>query len=119
MTFSSSVFGGMALRRAPAGLHRRHRRRRVTRHGAGFFGDLWTKIKDVGSQALPHIANIGKDLAIGLIKKKIGLGLRRHRRKTVGKSRRRIHRGGIYSDYIGTGRSHKSHRKSHHGRGIG
>jgi hypothetical protein len=74
----------------------RKRRRRVRRRGAGFFGDLWSGVKSVGSHILP-VANdllkqtkIISNLAPGIVGKAAGaLGYGRRRRV------RRRKRGGL------------------------
>ena len=92
-TFAPSMYGGRRVRRV---------RRKATR-GAGFFDDLWSGIKNVGAAALPVLAPI-----VGqLIKSRIGLGRRRVRRV---RTTRKI--GGIYSDFVGTGRR-RTTRKRH------
>jgi hypothetical protein len=58
----------------------RRRTRRGTRRGRGFFGDLWDKVKSVGSTVASHALPVLKDLGVGLLKKKLGLGRRRTRR---------------------------------------
>jgi hypothetical protein len=124
--FTPSVYGGHQLRRRLAGMGRLHRRR-----GRGIrdvLGKVWSGIRSVGSTVGPLLAPV----AVGLIKKAVGLGRRRYHRRRVGLGRRRrVHHrrriGRGYSNYLGTGRRRRRyHRRRHyvrghvrhHGRGI-
>lgn len=80
------------------------RRKRRVRRGRG----LWDTIKNIGSAALPALGGIAKDLAVGYLKKRIGLGKRRKR-----VNRRKTGRG-ILSDLVGSfglGRKRRVRRK--------
>lgn len=68
-------------------------RRRRTRRGSGFLGDLWSGIKSVGSYVAPHVLPILRDVGVGLLKKRLGVGRRRRG------SRRAASRRGGYASF--------------------
>ena len=102
--WSPSVYGGMSIRRPVAGM-----RRRRAHHGRG----IWDTLKNIGSSVGSTLLNVGKDLAVGLIKKKIGLA----RRRRVGRAKSHnivsmVHKLGLSRRRVGHAK-----RRTHHGRG--
>jgi hypothetical protein len=67
-------------------------RRRRTRRGSGFLGDVWNGIKSVGSYVAPHVLPILRDVGVGLLKKRLGVGRRR-------RGSRRVSRRGGYASF--------------------
>jgi hypothetical protein len=118
MAFSSSVWGGsMSMRRRPlAGMARRRR----THRGKGFFGDLWSGVKNVGSTILPVV---GPALAKAALSR---FGMARRRRRTVGHGMTHHRKRSSIASHLmslvrashGKAKSHMGcrRRKSHHGR---
>jgi hypothetical protein len=109
MAFSPSVFGGsVMLRRRPLmGMTRRHSRRH---RGKGIFGDIWNGVKSAASSLAPHVLPVIRDLGVSLIKKKLGVGRRRHRlsrRSRTGRAR------SVMGLLRSLSRGHGSHRRSH------
>jgi hypothetical protein len=100
----------------------RHRVRRV-RRGRGFFGDVFNKIKDIGSAVLPILKSTGiagnlisrYNPNIGSVVKSLGYGRRRvhRRRRVLGGSVTRA----MIMKRLGMGRARRV-RKRRVGRGI-
>jgi hypothetical protein len=90
-----SLYGARRKRRVGMRKKRVGARRRLMHHGAGFFGDLWNTVKDVGRKAVDIGSKIYEHRdplmnAVNLVRPILGVGRRRRR---VG-ARKRVHRGG-------------------------
>ena len=93
-----------------AGAARKHRRRRVHR-GAGFWGDAWDVIKNVGKKLGNAGLDLGVKAATNYASKRLGLGRRRRVRRggasTYGGAHHH-HGRALSSMFAGAGRRHSA-----------